>query len=475
MLMRALMGAGGYWERACQVCIDHELLIKKLESSSLEPDTKLYELLRLATSTFFFPYFRDTPKENRIVHNLVGKIFSEAMRASHRNHTEAYDFQPRLSTPKKKLRIGYICHCFRHHSVGYLARWLIKAHNREEFEVYGYVIYQRDYDGLQQWYKQQFDQVCSIGVDCPEEGKDIAQRIYDDEIDILIDLDSITLDLTCEVMAYRPAPIQVTWLGWDASGIPEIDYYIADPYVLPENAQEYYSEKIWRLPQTYLAITGFEVDVPDISRAKLDIPDNAIVYMTAQKGYKRHPDTIRLQMKIISEVPNSYLLIKGPSEETAIQQYFTQLASECNVSEDRLRFLPQTLSAETHRANLRIADIILDTFPYNGATTTMEALWMEVPLVTLVGQQFSARNSYTMMINAGIEEGIAWTPEEYVEWGIRLGTEEQLRQKVLWKLRESKNKAPLWDTAAFTYEMETAYRGMWDRYIKGMGDTTKSL
>jgi predicted O-linked N-acetylglucosamine transferase (SPINDLY family) len=266
-------------------------------------------------------------------------------------------------------------------------------------------------------------------------------------------------------MALKPAPVQVTWLGWDASGIPEVDYYIADSYVLPGNAQEYYSEKIWRLPTTYVAVDGFEVYVPTVSRQSLNIPENSIVYLTTQKGYKRHPETIKLQLEIIKNVSNSYLLIKGFSEQDAVKKYFESIATELGISTERLRFLAPDPCEEVHRANFLIADIVLDTFPYNGATTTLETLWMEIPLVTLVGQQFSARNSYTMLKNVGVEEGIAWTSEEYVQWGVRLGTDVTLRQNVVWKLRQSKKNAPLWNAKAFTKQMEDAYQQMWNIYM----------
>ena len=118
-------------------------------------------------------------------------------------------------------------------------------------------------------------------------------------------------------------------------------------------------------------------------------------------------------------------------------------------------------SETIHRANLAIADVVLDTFPYNGATTTLETLWMGIPLVTRVGEQFAARNSYTMLKNVGIEEGIAWTDEEYVEWGIRLGTDAALRQQVREKLRRSRQTSPLWNAKQFTREMERAYEQMW--------------
>jgi predicted O-linked N-acetylglucosamine transferase (SPINDLY family) len=270
------------------------------------------------------------------------------------------------------------------------------------------------------------------------------------------------------VMAFKPAPVQITWLGKDASGISSIDYFIADPYVLPDNAQDYYQEKIWRLPQTYIAVDGFETDVPTLRRDQLGIPASAIIYYTAQNGLKRHPDTIRLQMQVLRDVNNSYLLIKGRSDETAIQQLFLEIADEECVNPDRLLFLPMDPNEYIHRANLQIADVILDTFPYNGATTSLEALWVGIPLVTKVGQQFAARNTYTFLMNLGVTEGISWTDEEYIAWGIRLGSDEKLRQKVAWKLRQSRQTSPLWNSKQFTHDMEHSYIQMWQAYLDGV-------
>jgi predicted O-linked N-acetylglucosamine transferase (SPINDLY family) len=213
-------------------------------------------------------------------------------------------------------------------------------------------------------------------------------------------------------------------------------------------------------------VDGFEVGVPTLRRDELNIPSDAVVYISSQKGYKRHPDTARLQIKIIKEVPNSYFLIKGGADQESIKRFFTQLAEEQGVDAGRLRFLPRESSEAIHRANLGIADVVLDTYPYNGATTTLETLWMGVPLVTRVGQQFAARNSYTMMVNAGVTEGIAWTDEEYVEWGIRLGKEPALRQMISLRLRQSRQTSPLWNAEQFTREMEKAYEQMWYLYIQ---------
>jgi predicted O-linked N-acetylglucosamine transferase (SPINDLY family) len=265
-------------------------------------------------------------------------------------------------------------------------------------------------------------------------------------------------------MALKPAPIQVTWLGLDASGIPAIDYFIADNYVLPKNAEEIYSEKIIRLPNSYLSVDGFEVGVPTRRRTDLNIPDDAIIYLTVQSGLKRTLNMICLQLQILQQVPNSYLLIKGFADKETIRELFLKSADELGISQDRLRFLPNDFNEETHRANLGIADIVLDTYPYSGATTTLETLWMGIPLVTRVGEQFAARNSYTFMKNAGISQGIAWSDEEYVQWGIKLGLNQNLREEIRYQLHQSRHRSPLWNGKKFTLDMEKAYEQIWQNH-----------
>ncbi|HEY9666591.1 MAG TPA: O-linked N-acetylglucosamine transferase, SPINDLY family protein [Coleofasciculaceae cyanobacterium] len=465
LVLRGLMSAGGYWQEGTEVFqIQESLFLKLIEEkpNSLDQTTTL----RLLTPTFFQPYYRDDLNRNRWIQNEISQICQTNIENYAKEGAVGYhqerSAKKKSTTTSRSLKIGYISHCFERHSVGFLARWLFQHHDRERFELNAYIVnYKEVYDPLQEWYINQVSQAHKLGMN----GLEIAEKIYQDEIDILIDLDSITLDITCEAMALKPAPIQLTWLGWDASGLPAIDYFIADPYVLPDSAQEHYNEKIWRLPQTYIAVDGFEVGVPTLRRDGLNIPSNAVVYLSAQRGYKRHPDTVRLQMRIIKAVPNSYFLIKGFADDEAIQAFFTEIAEEEGVNCDRLRFVPTVASEAVHRANLGIADVVLDTYPYNGATTTLETLWMCIPLVTRVGQQFAARNSYTMMMNAGITEGIAWTDEEYVEWGVRLGNDAALRQQISWKLRQSRQTAPLWNAKQFTQEMEKAYEQMWQRYI----------
>ena len=404
-------------------------------------------------------YLQDTPKQSRPLFNHVSQVFQ----ANFLTNTDIRisPFTNKL-TNNRPLRIGYIGHTLNAHPVGYLSRWLIHYHDREKINSYAYILLGKSDTITVEYFAKKMD-ACYV---FERSIQALIQKIQEDQIDILIDLDSWTLDLTCQVMALKPAPIQATWLGFDASGIPTIDYFIADPYVLPQDAEDYYSEKIWRLPHCYLGIDGFEMGVPTLKREDLDVPENAIVFMNFQNALKRHPHIIHQQMKILKAVPNSYLFVKGTGQPEIIQQLFQEIAQEEGVELDCLRFLSVCATEREHRANLGIADVVLDTYPYNGATTTLEVLWAGIPLVTRVGEQFAARNSYTFMMNAGISEGIAWTDEEYVDWGIKLGTDKNLRQQISWKLRQSRKNSPLWNGKQFASEMEKAYQQMWEIYLQ---------
>jgi predicted O-linked N-acetylglucosamine transferase (SPINDLY family) len=463
-ILRGLMTAGVYWQEAFYANQRHEELINIL-IKDYPIDLEQLTVARLLNSNYYALYLEDKPHKNRIIQNHILQLCHANKEVYAQEHLEKYSqgnlHRKKQSVSDKKIKIGYLSHCLRGHSVGWLARWLFQYHDRDKFIVNGYFIHNQSItDPLHLWYVNQVDQAYKSN-----NVYEVAEQIYKDEIDILIDLDSVTLDTACEIMGFKAAPIQATWLGWDASGSPSIDYFIADPYVLPESAQEYYREKIWRLPQTYIAVDGFEVGVPTLNRQELDIPNDAIVYFCPQRGFKLNPNIIKLQLQIIKEVPNSYFLVKESTDRQAVQDFFYQLANDEGVDTSKFRFIPDVPSEAVHRANLGIADIVLDTYPYNGATTTLETLWMCIPMVTRVGEQFAARNSYTMMMNAGITEGIAWTDEEYVEWGVRLGKNEALRQQIAWKLKQSRKTAPLWNGKQFTREMENAYTQMWQRYI----------
>ncbi len=442
----------GYWLELEKVSEEYnQVLINFLESGECPRFSQTYFL-----AGSHLVYLKDDLAGNRWFYNLNGKLYQRCIELKYK---EASLKRENSRQHNRKIKIGYIGHTLRNHSIGIITRWLFKYHDREEFDINLYLVNQAEDSITRNFFRSNAHNCYNL----PKSAVMIAEKIKADEIDILIDVDCLTGDTTSEVMALKPAPVQVSWLGWDASGMPAIDYYIADNYVLPENSQEYYSETIWRLPNCYMAIDGVEVDTPTLRRQDLGIGPESTVYLTAQTGSKRHPDTIRLQMQVLKSVPDSYLLVQGKGAESVIEQLFLQIASSEGVNWERLRFLPSYLTL-TYRANLAIADVVLDTYPFTGGTTTLDILWMGIPLVTKVGQQWASRNSYTLMVNAGLNEGIAWNDDEYIEWGIRLGTDSKLRENIRWKLRRSRQTAPIWNTKQFAKDIESAYRQMWEIY-----------
>jgi predicted O-linked N-acetylglucosamine transferase (SPINDLY family) len=462
LLLNTLISAG-QWQNLSSVILNHKQNIEKLCALPHIP-FDIGVLQSLITNTGNLAYLQDDLEENRYYQNLTAKLFSQYLGNSivipQLPHLSPSQF---LSWRSGKIKIGYIGGSFTRHSVSWLNRWLFAHHNRQNFEIHVYAFGQVSSDSFfQTWFQPYIDTFHEFSDDLAA----VINKIRADGIQILVDLDSYTLDYTCTVMATKPAPIQVTWLGTDASGLEAIDYYLVDSYVLPEYAQDYYQERLWRLPSTYIAVEGFEIGEQTLSRSALDISADATIYFSSQAIFKRNPEIIRLQLEIIKQVPNSYFLIKGLSDQENLRTYFIKIAEEVGTDPARLRFLENTVTEAEHRANLKIADVILDTYPYSGATTTLEALWVGVPLVTRVGQTFSSRNSYAFLMNAGVTEGIAFSSQEYVEWGVRFGTDYLLRQQVINKLQQSRSTSPLWDAKQFTLEMENSYRQMWQHYYE---------
>lgn len=447
------------WSDIPSICQEYKHLIKEFLEKKPQD---IHPLVREALLTVMNPifYYEDNPKENRPLLNQIGSFFQETYKEMLGFQEEKFD-KPKQYNPDKKLKIGYIAQTLKRHPVGLLSRWTINYHNREQFDIYLYMVSQSVDEITKQWFSNPLNKIYYATADSLA----TYRKIKEDNIDILVDLDSGTGSMVVQVIALKPAPIQVNWLGFDGCGLPAVDYLLADPYVLPENAQEYYQEKIWCLPDAFVAVDGFEIDIPTLRREDLDIDNDAIIYLSSQTAIKRNPAMIRLQMQIIKSVPNSYFLIQGLADDNSLWDLLCQIAAEVGVETNRIKMLP-LYQTETYRANLAIADVVLDTYPFNGGTTTLETLWMGIPLVVKVGQQWSSRNGYTLMMNAGITEGIAWSDEEYVQWGIKLGLDKNLREEVRWKLRKSRHTSPLWNTKQFTRNLETAYRQMWNIYCQ---------
>ncbi|WP_330205248.1 O-linked N-acetylglucosamine transferase, SPINDLY family protein [Cyanobacterium sp. Dongsha4] len=450
------------WYNSNNLREEYRQNLLSLEGENIE-DIESYLIDFFITISECLLYFDDEPAYNRQIFNHCASLFEEFVR----KYYAFVNFSPYklVRNNNKKLKIGYIAHTFRNHCVGILSRWLFYYHNKNEFDIYVYLIGSEEDEITAKWFKSNSKKY----VNLPNHVVKVVEEIRKDNIDILVELDCFTSRTTQGIMALKPAPIQVSWLGLDSTGLPSIDYFLTDTYVLPNNAQEYYREKLWRLPHSYLAVDGFEVGISSVNRKDLDIPEDAIVYLSLQTPFKRHPDNIRLQMKILAALPNSYFLISAGSYLDSIienvRNLFTVIALEEGVNPEKIKLLP-FLPLQEYRGFLTVGDVVLDTYPFNGATTTLDALWLEIPLVTKVGQQFHARQGYTFLKNLGIDEGIAWNDEDYIQWGIKFGKDENLRKNVTWKLKQSKRTSPLWNTEKLTRNIENSYQKMWQLYIK---------
>jgi len=470
LLIELFVHVPGKWNSAYQQLQDILRLFEDLiQEYDRKPDFYIPSSL-LTRPLFLYQYLKDDPVEERTLQNQLSSICMHSLQKQASKNFEGFTgyTSPRKHDIKapEKLRIGFLSECMRRHSVGWLSRWIFQHYDREKFE---FNVYFQNHSSpsleISPFSQKWFADAATKASVVYGHHEVVAEQLEKENIDILIDLDSLTCDRNYSILALKPAPVQVTWLGFDATGLPAVDYFLADPFVLPDDADSYYAETIWRMPKTYIAVDGFEVGIPSLRRDKLDIPTDAVVYFSAQTAAKRHPDTVRCQMEILKQVPNSYLLLKGSGDAASLRNSFLQMAEEVGVESDRLKFLGPVSYEAIHRANIGIADVVLDTFPYTGATTTIETLWMGVPLVTHVGQQFTSRNSYAMLRQVGVEAGIAHSAEEYVEWGVRLGTDAALRNQVKHQLWRSRQTSPLWNAKQFTRDLEHAFEQMWQRYL----------
>ncbi|WP_448527943.1 O-linked N-acetylglucosamine transferase family protein [Parathermosynechococcus lividus] len=408
----------------------------------------------------------DQPAQIKPIYNDRNRIFHDYGRYLLPVEPYYKPSQPQQTLPSNssKIRVGFIGSCFFEHPASHQIRAFIRLCDRGRFELFAYNPWSRTAkaDRLAEWFEATFTQFRKCDINAGE----IAQQIYEDRIDLLIDLDSCTSDITFQLLSLKPAPVQATWVGFDAIGLPTVDYFIVDPYILPAGAQAWYTETLWRLPHCYLSLDGYDVANKTSIRKHLGLGDDTVVFLCAQRASKIQPEMLKLQLAIVAAVKNAVLVIKYHQSSTLFEQWCRDVASAEGFDLSKLHFLTSDVP-EVHRANLYDVDVVLDTYPYVGGAMSLEALWLEVPIVTKVGQQFVARHTYTFLKNVGVTDGIARSDEEYVNWGIRMGTEPELRRHVCWQLRQAKRSAPLWNPQQHAREMEQALTAMVNRYRSG--------
>lgn len=364
----------------------------------------------------------------------------------------------------QKLRIAYFSSDFHDHATLHLLAGVLEAHDRTSFEVLCFSWGPATGDAYQQRAMAAADAFIEVH-DLTDIA--VADRARALEVDIAIDLKGATWDARPGIFAARAAPLQVNYLGYPGTlGQPWWDYLVADPVVLPPHAYGHYSEKIASLSHSYQPNDRARVwphEKP--SRASQGLPQDAVVLACFNAHYKIGPEVFACWIEILRRVPNAVLwLLQGHPQAQANLQ---AAARQAGVGAQRLVFAPQQPQAQ-HLARLALADLVLDTWPCNAHTTASDALWMGVPVWTLVGSSFAARVAASLVQAAGLPEWICSKPEAYVDGAVDWALNPQRLHKARMQLAQARLQLPLFDTVRYTRSLEAAFWAMVQRQRAGL-------
>lgn len=360
-----------------------------------------------------------------------------------------------------KLRIGYLSPDFGQHAIGMLTRDLFQSHDRESFEVCSYSLRQDTHPNLAH-VRDTSDVFRDVsGLSFAETAKQIAA----DDVHILVDMAGYTRDSRPEILALRPAPLQLSWLGYlDTMAASFIDYIISDSVAAPPGEDELFDEKIIRLPPSFLIGSPLEpAETP--SREALGLPAEGVVYSSFNNSYKLDPELFATWMNVLAAVPDSVLWLYPGKSELAIQ-HLSSFATEAGIDPKRLIFA-EGIAIEEHLARQRHADLFLDAFQYGAGATGVAALMAGVPVLTVCGTRMVARMGASMNAAMDMNELTCETLNDYETLAIRIGSDPDYRRAIREKASKARSTSALLDVPRFVGRMEKAYREIWSRYLAG--------
>jgi len=385
-------------------------------------------------------------------------LFREHTHVMPRRPAEGRPSHDNDQDPDRRLRIGYVSPDLRTHSCAYFLEPLLARHDKEAVEVFAYANVERRDETTRKLrsHTNHWRDIWGLADGAA------ADLIREDGIDILVDLAGHSANNRLGLFALRPAPVQVAWLGYPATtGLSEIGYRITDGIADPPGvADQWHSEKLIRLEGGFHCYEG-SIDAPEIAPL-LNQGSRGITFGSFNNISKISPGTISVWARILTEVEASTLILKGRMLENEVAR--TRLIAafeEMDITADRLDLRHWIPRDQSPLSLYDEVDIALDTFPYNGATTTFEALWMGVPVVTLAGERHAARVGASILQNIGLPELIAGSEEGYVAAAVQLAAARERRESVRLELRNRLKASSLGDAAGFAAKMEAAYRDMW--------------
>ncbi|MEA2979998.1 MAG: protein O-GlcNAc transferase [Alphaproteobacteria bacterium] len=364
-----------------------------------------------------------------------------------------------------RIRIAYLSADFRDHAVAHLLVGTLEQHDRARFEVVGLSTAADDNSEIQKRIKKSFDRVLDIGKQGDAE---VTQLIREMEIDIVVDLMGFTQGTRSNVLASHPAPIQVNYLGYPGTmGTKYIDYILADRTIIPETQRDFYAEKVVYLPDTYMpADSGRKLSARLTHRADCGLPESGFVFCSFNNNSKITPQVFDIWMALLRQVEGSILWLSSTNE--AAMRNLKIEAQSRGVDPDRILFASRAALNEDHLARLALADLALDTLPYNGHTTTSDALWAGLPVLTYLGNTFAARVSASLLQAIRLPELITTSLNDYERTAIDLATDSTKLALIRQKLADHRLTTPLFDTKTFTAHIENAFATMYERHQSGL-------
>ncbi|MBR1806144.1 MAG: hypothetical protein IJ774_07155, partial [Selenomonadaceae bacterium] len=441
MLLHNLLGQAYRFVGESQRAIEHYEFNAKLDLSPLADSPQFEQARRIQIDeydNFLFNLHNVNATREKIFAETRGfnKFFAQIPRYKHDIKRHARH---------KKIRVGYISPDVRFHVVAFFSAHFFKSYDRTRFEVFVYA--NNRADKVTAEFKANVDGFRDI-LDMP--ASEVAAKIFRDEIDILVDLAGHTANNSLEVLAYKPAPIQISGIGYfDSTGLDTVDYFIADKFTDPEGLNEnFFTEKILRLQHSHFCYVWH------------DYPFMVTPAPVAKKGYvtfgsfngfaKVTDDMLKLWAKILDAVPNSRLLVKSRTfRPNCGLELVRQRMIDAGLDVERVDFEPDELD---YLHSYERVDVALDTFPYPGGGTTCDALYMGVPVVTLTGERHGSRFGYSLLTNAGLGELCAFTPDEYVQKAVDLARDLPRLREYHLTIRRKLEESPVMNDAIYMGE-----------------------
>jgi predicted O-linked N-acetylglucosamine transferase (SPINDLY family)/ADP-heptose:LPS heptosyltransferase len=356
----------------------------------------------------------------------------------------------------KRIRVAYVSADFRDHPIAYLIAGLIELHDRLKFETIGISLGPDSPSSIRSRLKKSFDRFIDAGARSDQQ---IATLLREMEIDVAVDLMGFTRHSRPGILAHRPAPVQVSYLGYPGTaGASFIDYILADEIVVPQDHQQYFTEKVVYLPDSYLVSDSKRrIARQTPSRTEAELPKHGFVFCCFNNSYKITPGCFDVWMRLLRQVEGSVLWLREGN--AAAVRNLQREAEERGIARERLVFAGRVAMAD-HLARHRLADLFLDTVPYNAHTTASDSLWAGLPVLTCLGPAFAGRVAASLLTAVGLPELITHSMGEYEALALKLATQPALLQSIKDNLAQRRLTAPLFGTDRFRRNIEVAFATM---------------